>query len=284
VATKKKNRTTAAKKPRAASKAPAKKRAPAKKQTSTANKKRASKKAPAQASAPLKQEVDSIAEIVGALTGRAVYAPTAYREVADPRDGETADVCGGCEVDCCSNYVIPLNVTDAYRIWKALRLPWTSFAAMARYPSAAPTWPVRLPDGGAMLALRRRRGSCPFVMRLAGQRRCGIHALRPTACRLFPFLPDDDAQRRSPVGMMAQRPPRDCPWRWPNSPEAIEALDQLIAESQRLRTLDVEVLRTWHRQMNMPHTEENFFIFLEQEMERRDRGGDEPSPWITRLW
>ena len=212
--------------------------------------------------------VDLIAELVGGMVGRAVYAARDYREVVAEGAGETIDVCAGCEVDCCASFTVPLNVVDAMRLRRGLDLPWTTFVALAACPPDMPTFPVRLGQGRAMLSLKRRRGACPFRLRLGRHRRCGVHALRPTACRLFPFLPDLDAQRRAPQGMLAQRPPRDCPWRWPASDQARAELELKLKEDARLRRIDGEVLRRWHRQTEQLHTARNFFHFLELELQR----------------
>ena len=89
--------------------------------------------------------------------GRSVHGAQDYRPPLDPGPGRTVDLCTGCEVDCCSHHVLPLSVVDAYRIHSELKLPFKDFAALVPYPADAPTWPVRLARGRALLALRRRR-------------------------------------------------------------------------------------------------------------------------------
>lgn len=227
---------------------------------------------------------DTVAELVGLMSGRPAYPTEAYRPVPEPGAGRTVDVCAGCEVDCCSHYTLPLSVVDAYRIRAALGLPWSEFVEFTRYRPDSPTWPVRLEDDRVQLALRRRDRSCSFLLRFGSHRRCGIHGLRPMACRLFPFIGNHLSQTRAPIGMLAQRPPRDCPWRWPFNGATAVALPALIDEDERTRALDQEVLRIWHRQLNLPRTKENFFSFLDEEMARRERGETGPGRWITSLW
>lgn len=226
----------------------------------------------------------SVAELVGMMSGRAAYQAEAYRPVPEPRDGRTVDICAGCEVDCCSHYTLPLSVVDAYRIRAALGLPWSEFVEFAPYRPDSPTWPVRLADERVQLALKRRKRSCSFLLRFGPHRRCGIHGLRPMACRLFPFIGNHISQRHAPSGMLAQRPPRDCPWRWPIDGDTAAALPGLIDEDERSRALDQEVLRIWHRQLNLPRTRDDFFAFLDEEMGRRARGETGPGRWITSLW
>ncbi|MFH1812343.1 MAG: YkgJ family cysteine cluster protein [Pseudomonadota bacterium] len=201
-----------------------------------------------------------------------------------PGEGRTVDVCAGCEVDCCSHHVLPLSVEDAYAIRIALNLPFEAFATLVPYPNGAPTWPVRLARGKALLALRRRRQSCLFLLRIGGQRRCAIHGVRPMACRLFPFLPDATAQRNAPEGMLAQRVPSECPWCWPRTGQAAAELDRLIVDNARRLDVDTTVLRTWHRQLDLPHQPRSFFRFLDEEMARRAAGDSGPGRWKTSLW
>ncbi|MBN2359012.1 MAG: YkgJ family cysteine cluster protein [Deltaproteobacteria bacterium] len=223
-------------------------------------------------------------EFVSSLAGRAAFPADAYRAVPQPGDGRTVDVCAGCEVDCCSSHTVPLTVVDAHRLRRALTLPWSEFVELVPYRAESPTWPVRLNQGRAQLALRRRRRSCVFLLRLGEHRRCGIHGLRPMACRLFPFIADRGAQQRAPAGMLAQRPPRDCPWRWPIAGETSAGLFALIEEDRRARELDQEVLRIWYRQLDLSRTADNFFAFLDEEMGRRARGESGPGRWVTSLW
>jgi len=277
---------------RSSSKRPAAKRKAAKRPTSKGKsarreapkRKTAKTQAKPEASAA-EPRVDLVAEMVGKLIGRSVYAARDYRPLPEPGEGQTIDVCGGCEIDCCSAFTVPLNVTDAYEIRSTLRVPWEAFAELVPYQQQSPTFAVRLQGKGpAMLALKRRGRSCVFLLKLGQQRRCGMHALRPTACRLFPYLGDADAQRSPPDGMLAQRPPRDCPWCWPADETALAALQVQIDESDRRRAIDHEVLRIWHRQMDLEHTKANFFRFLEEELGRRARGETGSGRWLTRLW
>lgn len=225
-----------------------------------------------------------VTQFIASFMGRSVHGAKDYRAPLDPGPGRTVDLCTGCDVDCCSHHVLPLTVVDAYRIHKELKLPFQDFAALVPYPADAPTWPVRLARGRALLALRRRRSSCIFLHRIGPHRRCAIHALRPMACRLFPFLPDADAQKKAPEGMMAQMPPNECPWRWPRDSQAVSELDAMLDENVRSQEIDQQVLRIWHRQMNMPHDRDHFYEFLDQEMARREAGGSGNGPWRTALW
>ncbi len=247
-------------------------------------KKRSRKKTPGRLARQVPLD-DGITQFVASFMGRAAYGAKAYRAPMDPGPGRTVDLCTGCEVDCCSHHVLPLSVVDAWRIHSELKLPFADFAALVPYPADAPVWPVRLAKGRrALLALRRRRSSCIFLHRIGPHRRCAIHALRPMACRLFPFLPDADAQQKAPEGMMAQLPPSECPGRWPRDGAAVAELDVMLAENEKNQDIDQQVLRIWHRQMNMPHNRDNFYIFLAQEMARRAAGGTGKGPWKTSLW
>lgn len=223
-------------------------------------------------------------EMICLMGGRPPQPPEAYRVLEQQGEGRTVDVCGNCRINCCADFVIPLTVVDAQRLRTGLMLDWSAFATLTDYHSDNPNWPIRLKNRKAQLSLKRRRGGCLFLLNLGGQRRCGGHALRPIACRMFPFVANRVAQSRAYPGMQTQLPPSRCPWAWPADEAAKREVLDLITEDELAREIDQSVLRTWSRQMNLPHTKENFFLFLQQEMDRRDKGENGPSPWRTALW
>jgi len=229
------------------------------------------------------RRLDPLAAILGGATDLVRHPVSAYRKPPEPGEGRTIDMCAGCDVDCCS-YVVPLTVSDAHRIREQLNLPWAAFATLVPYPLRAVTWPIRVGRSAFQLAIKRKRGTCPFRLRFSGLQRCGIHAQRPTACRLFPFLADVEAQRRAPSPMLAQISPQKCPLAWPKDEHSIAELHDLIETSTRGRAQDEEVLRLWNLQLDLPRTRENFFVFLDEEMERRARGETDRGRWRTALW
>jgi Fe-S-cluster containining protein len=229
------------------------------------------------------RRLNPLAAILGGATDLVRHPISAYRRPAELAEGRTIDMCAGCDVDCCS-YIVPLTVSDAHRIQQQLNLPWTAFATLVPYPTRAVTWPIRVGRRNFQLAIKRKRGTCPFRMRFSGLQRCGIHPLRPMACRLFPFLADVDAQRRAPSSMMAQLPPEKCPLAWPKNDTSVAELHDLIVTATTGRAQDEEVLRLWNLQLDLPRTRENFFLFLEEEMARRARGEAGRGRWRTALW
>jgi hypothetical protein len=95
---------------------------------------------------------------------------------------------------CCHGVVAPSG-HDVWCIARALDLPPASFLAF--FESPAPRRDAFALDGSARrfrLALARRPGRrttsaapCAFLLRTrGGDHRCGLGALRPTACRAFP--------------------------------------------------------------------------------------------------
>ncbi|MFH1808321.1 MAG: YkgJ family cysteine cluster protein [Pseudomonadota bacterium] len=218
------------------------------------------------------------------LTGCSIHPTSAYEHRPWSADAETADVCAGCPAPCCTTYVVPLNVVDAYRLRSELGLEWRAFATFAPYHHDAPTWWVRLGQHKHQLALKRRKRRCLFVRRVGGQLQCSVHAQRPKACRVFPIIANRVAQRRAPPGMLAQQPPSECPRAWPSSSRARDALEQLIVDDETQRAVDREVLRIWSRQLNVKHTRTNFFAFLDEIMARRGHGDLGSGRWRTSLW
>ena len=105
--------------------------------------------------------------------------------------------CAGCHGDCCTVHDVPLSAFELRRLRRALGLPWNAVATVVEDRnmlargvrlSRAPVW--------KRFNLRRRpSGACQFLLELeGGHRRCGVHALRPGACRIYPLLPDRTAQ------------------------------------------------------------------------------------------
>ncbi len=223
-------------------------------------------------------------ENIGRLLGFSAHPASAYQRGPWSEGEQPLDVCADCAALCCTTYLVPLSVIDAHLLGRDLNLPLASFATLAPYARDSPTWWVRIGEERQQLVLRRRARRCVFRLGLGGHTRCAVHALRPLACQLFPRIANATVQRRAPRGMLAQRPPGDCPRAWPASAAARAELDRLIVEDTRQREIDQAVLRTWSRQLNLAHTRVNFFSFLELEMDRRARGEDGPGPWRTALW
>ncbi|MEW5853165.1 MAG: YkgJ family cysteine cluster protein [Myxococcota bacterium] len=219
------------------------------------------------------------------LVGRPSVRLELYREPPVQEGGAEIDMCAGCDVDCCSGHVIPVNMFDAWRLRSVLNIPFSEFLGLVPYQGTAPTHYVRIGLQKFALVLKRRPDrSCAFLLRVGSQRRCGVHALRPDACRIFPFLPDAEMQRTQAGNAMVQMHPSHCPWRWPETPEHKARVLQDIADNQEHRKLDRDVLSMWFWAIGVPKTPDDFFAFLEEELPRRMLRPHEPSKYVTSLW
>lgn len=106
----------------------------------------------------------------------------------------TVGSCLSCEGRCCTEYIVPLNGDDLWRIVQAQRLAPNLF--VQREPEDRPTSTGFLlqPNGSTYtIALRhqydrRNERPCIFLMHLRdGVQRCGIYAHRPIACQTYPM-------------------------------------------------------------------------------------------------
>jgi Fe-S-cluster containining protein len=225
-------------------------------------------------------------ELAGsAFVGRPVAGLSMYRAPPVEQGGKEADMCAGCDVDCCTGHVIPLNALDAWRIRSGMDIPFADFVGLVPWSKGAPCHYVRLGDARYTMVLRRRGdGSCSFLVRVGQERRCGIHALRPDACRIFPYLPDVETQVAQPGHNLVQLHPSFCPWRWPSTPEHKARVLKDIADNTDHRKLDRDVLSTWYWALGVEKTVENFYAFLEEELARRMTRPHEKSRFLTTLW
>ncbi len=96
-------------------------------------------------------------------------------------------------------YVVHVGGHDLWRLVRALNVPWDAVAEIApQYPAPA-SMSFRLssaPERRAFSLKRRASGACHFLLELGdGYRRCGVHALRPWACRSYPLVADAEVAR-----------------------------------------------------------------------------------------
>jgi Fe-S-cluster containining protein len=108
--------------------------------------------------------------------------------------------CFGCSTPCCVEYVVPISGHDLWRLTRALGVPWQELVTLRRTPD---DWveSFRLHAGGerqAFLLRKKPSGGCALLLELPdGSQRCGAHAARPLACRVYPF----HSAWRAPTGI-----------------------------------------------------------------------------------
>lgn len=108
-----------------------------------------------------------------------------------PVVGDSA--CFGCTTSCCLDYEVPVNAHDVWRLMRALALPWNALVRVRPTP-ADYMESFTLDRSGRKHALQLHRhddGACALLTTLPdGSRRCGVHAARPLACRVYPYRGD----------------------------------------------------------------------------------------------
>ncbi len=143
---------------------------------------------------------------------------------------ETAPRACPCTGSCCHRYLVNVCGYDVWLISTRLRLRPEEFIVTFTQNEQALSG-FRLETEGPLygMALDKRRwgsrgkltarGPCIFLTRLHdGMERCGIHAIRPYACRIYPMslLNDDLSQRPDalcPAGSWVLSPAQQTDWR-----------------------------------------------------------------------
>lgn len=120
--------------------------------------------------------------------------------------------CASCHAKCCSNLLVTVKGHDVWRISRELHLPPEQFVAFLRASEPkVPSFKLDHGDDWWSMVLtkapsRRKHRPCIFLVETpGGYRRCGIYALRPDVCRVYPL--------RHSRGVLGLRDDRLCPER-----------------------------------------------------------------------
>lgn len=103
----------------------------------------------------------------------------------------TVTPCSDCPGKCCDTLAITVNLVDVARIVRTLHL--SVFDLLARYIDEDPRekpYVFHIRQQPVSLALSPpgdKNCGCPFLMKIGGERRCGIYDFRPGTCRVYPF-------------------------------------------------------------------------------------------------
>lgn len=164
-------------------------------------------------------------------------------EAADP----AARACATCHGMCCEVYTVAPSAIDLLGMMRALSLPWDAIAHVAEHPIPLDHG-FRLDESdrrSAFLLRRRPEGACQFLLVLeGGQRRCGVHAVRPAACRTYPvgrlWHGPDDASALFREDAICPPEPQAEIYR-----EAAPSLLPLIDADEAERALYRRILNRW---------------------------------------
>jgi Fe-S-cluster containining protein len=143
---------------------------------------------------------------------------------------------------------VELGLVESTRIAVTLSVPpELVFTAVPHQPdpSGLGTQPAfDLDTGPSLLALRRREDSlaCPFKLDLQGFGRCGIYALRPGACRLYPYhLEDPRTAEQLRFGTTDY-----CATRWLHDERTAVVLERELRRWRADIALDEELAAEWN--------------------------------------
>lgn len=170
------------------------------------------------------------------------------------------DPCHTCTSECCRARVV-LNVADLARLVVPLRLPASSICDLTECDSRNGE-PILIGDTPKHIVLRKSDDDfCSLLLTVDGRRRCGVHAIRPGICRIYPFS-FDRGRIRYEIGYVA------CPTQWlVSKPRQDEILDDVERHEQD-RALDRRVVRKWNRRPAEERTVSAFWGFAVQEVGR----------------
>jgi Fe-S-cluster containining protein len=152
--------------------------------------------------------------------------------------------CFGCSTSCCLDYAVPVNAHDVWRLARALGVPWRALVTVQPTPG---DWMESFAlDGSerkfALHLHRRTGGACALLTTLPdGSQRCGVHAIRPLACRLYPYR--GDWQPGEPVRLQADAicpPPQRARYR----AQRLEAVPEVVVEVGE-RQLYMRAIARW---------------------------------------
>lgn len=150
--------------------------------------------------------------------------------------------CAECDGRCCFMRIV-VSTVDALRVSRALAVPLLSHLQAVPWSRELTTtyaWPFKLDDGGRHVFTFRRTpgGGC---VHLAADGRCGAYADRPSNCRLYPFVLEDER------GVIPAGSQEHCPVQWLQNDELRGSLAADVARYREQRELDVQVVRFWNR-------------------------------------
>ena len=211
--------------------------------------------------------------------------PTPYRPA--PRQ------CEVCPGPCCRRHVVHVTLPDVVTLCSALSVPFEHvFRFVAQ--GGEESFPLGSEDGvdtivdpfdgRAALALKRREdGSCAALLDLGGFGRCGVHAVRPSNCRLYPVFWESDIATGGPHAIDCRRP-------YGILPDMAEAFYLDAARYLDHRAIHREVVTAWEEsgveardgrsflQFALPRTARALDIDLKRTLDERP-----PHAWLDEL-
>jgi Fe-S-cluster containining protein len=166
----------------------------------------------------------------------------------------SADPCATCAGSCCS-LVINITVLDVARLAVNLTVDPREFCKLNDRPSQGALPAVEIDGKPQRIALRAGMGKpCVLLHTIDSSRRCGVYALRPMTCRLYPFKFVVDDHLEGPELIL-------CPQKWLVSKASRRRLVRLYREAAVEEQQARRALFAFRRQRRFPHTEEGLMRY-----------------------
>jgi Fe-S-cluster containining protein len=162
-----------------------------------------------------------------------------------PMAAFSTEPCSRCASRCCERQVV-LSTSEAMRIGFALGLRLRSFVETmpwTRGVGLVISWPFKLDDGGrTVLRFKRSEHGCTHLVRPGtATSRCGIYGVRPSLCRLYPFIVDDDGERLAIGGQEI------CPEQWLQTEATVAGVADAVDQLRIDREHDRQIVLAWNK-------------------------------------
>jgi Fe-S-cluster containining protein len=161
--------------------------------------------------------------------------------------------CIGCHGNCCTARVV-LNVCDLVRLAAPLGMHPSSLCDLSECDSRNGE-PILIGDTAKHMCLRKRDDDlCALLLDVDGQHKCGVHAIRPGICRMYPF----SYARGLTIYQMGHVV---CPKKWVLSDERRDrVLDDIEAHEQD-RAVDRRIVKAWNQRPAETRTVAGFWMY-----------------------
>ena len=146
--------------------------------------------------------------------------------------------CLDCTSYCCRARVV-INVPDLVRLAGPLGIHPSSLCDLTEADSRNGE-PALIGDTPKHMVLRRAEDDhCQLLLSVDGQRRCGVHAIRPGICRVYPFSYTRGTTRYELGHVM-------CPTEWVLSTERQDRVLDDVESYEQDRALDRRIVREFN--------------------------------------
>jgi Fe-S-cluster containining protein len=161
--------------------------------------------------------------------------------------------CLGCTGECCRARVV-MNIPDLVRLAAPLGIHPSALCDLTECETRNATG-VLIGETAKYIQLRKRDdGFCRLLLEIDGHRRCGVHSLRPSICRIYPF----SFERGSSVYAMGLVV---CPTQWIVSAHKRDAILDDVESFEQDRALDRRLVKRFNRLPEGERTPAAFWLY-----------------------